>query len=114
MEGVDRLSRYIQITLKNRQKMQKSVLITKIAARQESLSLQEVAQSVDEIVRCLMEALCKKERIDVRRFGNLTAPYYAPKEAHNPKTNRKVTVPGRYKVRFKMGGALKKQLNHCP
>jgi len=91
--------------------MRKSELIEKITTQQESLSASDVSLSVDHILSYLVNALSQKGRIEVRGFGNLTLQYQAAREAHNPRTNQKVNVPGKYKVRFKMGKELKEQLN---
>ncbi len=91
--------------------MRKSALIENIARQQESLSLNDVTLSVDRILAYLADALTQKGRIEIRGFGNLTLQEQAAREAHNPKTNEKVSVPKKYKVRFKMGKELKEDLN---
>jgi len=91
--------------------MRKSELIEKITASQENLSASDVTLSVEQILIYLPDALSRKRRVEIRGFGNFTLQYQAPRESHNPKTNQKMAVPGKYKVRFKMGKELKEQLN---
>ncbi len=90
--------------------MKKSELIQKITVQQASLPPHDVALCVKSILTCLMRALNQKRRIEIRDFGNLSVRYQAPRESHNPKTNQKINVPGKYKVHFKMGKGLKERL----
>ena len=94
--------------------MRKSELIEKVSIKQESLSPKDVGLSISHILDYLANALSQKGRIEIRGFGNLTLHYQNPREAHNPKSSQKVQVPGKYKIRFKMGKALKKRLNASP
>lgn len=91
--------------------MKKSNLIQKIAAKQQSLSLSDVELSIDTLLNYLADALSQKGRVEIRGFGNLTLQYQEPREAHNPRTGEKIQLPGRYKVRFKMGKKLKEEMN---
>lgn len=91
--------------------MRKSELIKKITAKQESLSSADIALGVSQILQHLVDAISLKGRIEIRDFGNFTLHYQPSKEAHNPKTCEKVQVPGKYKIRFKMGKGLKERLN---
>jgi len=94
-----------------RNSMRKSELIEIISRKQEGLSADDIALSVEQLLASLAEALSEKGRIEIRGFGSLTLHYQAPREAHNPKTHQKVKIPGKYKVRFKMGKELQEQLN---
>lgn len=97
--------------------MRKSELIEKITAAQAALSPNDVMPpdlamlSVEQILEYLANALTQKGRIEIRGLGNLTLQYQSAREAHNPKTGEKVSVPGKYKIRFKMGKDLKERLN---
>ncbi len=91
--------------------MRKSELIERISNKEENLSISDVTLSVDYILDYLADTFSKKGRIEIRGFGNLTLQYQPPREAHNPKTKQKVHVPGKHKIRFKMGKELKESLN---
>ena len=91
--------------------MRKSELVHQISITQQSLSEADVVLCVDHILTYLTHALSEKKRIEIRGFGNLQARYQAPRAGLNPKTHEKISVPGKYKVHFRMGKALKDQLN---
>jgi integration host factor subunit beta len=94
--------------------MRKLELIKKITGLQKSLSHSDITLSVNHILSYLSEALIQKRRVEIRGFGNLSPQYQDPRKAKNPKTNQEVQLPGRYRIRFQMGKALKKQLNVPP
>jgi integration host factor subunit beta len=91
--------------------MRKSTFIEKMVSKQDSLSQSDMELCVNHILGYLADALSRKGRIEIRGFGNLVVHYQAPREAQNPKTSEKIKVPGKYKIRFKMGKALKERLN---
>ena len=91
--------------------MRKSELLHKISAIQHSLSEADVALCIDHILIYLTNALSQKKRIEIRGFGNLNVRDQLPRQGFNPKTHEKISVPGKCKVHFKMGKALKDRLN---
>lgn len=91
--------------------MRKSELINRIAAQQQTLSHSDIEYCVDQIITCLTDSLSRKGRIEIRDFGNLHLHYQEKRIAHNPRTNQKVEIPAKYKVRFKLGKLLKERLN---
>lgn len=93
--------------------MRKSDIVEKITAKQQSLSLNDVDLSVDHLLKYLANALSNQGRVEIRDFGNLNLHYQETRMAHNPRTGEKMEISGKYKVRFKMGKALKKQLSEA-
>jgi len=71
--------------------------------------------SVKTIVQCFLDEvvaeLAKDNRLEFRDFGVFEVRERAPREAHNPKTLKKVEVPAKRTVKFKMGCIMKEKLN---
>ncbi len=66
---------------------------------------------VDALFAALREAILQGGRIEVRGFGSWEVRETKPKPmARNPRTGEVVYVPGRKKVRFKVGKDLKREL----
>lgn len=91
--------------------MVKSELINRIAAKQQSLSLEDVEVSVNQILDHLCDALGSGERIEVRGFGSFSLHYRPPRKAHNPKTGEKLHTEAKYWPHFKAGKELKVRIN---
>jgi integration host factor subunit beta len=90
--------------------MKKNQLIEKITRRQQSLSQHDVELSVKHILSYLANALASQGRIEIRGFGNFSLHYQEKRIVHNPRTGEKAHVPGKYKVRFKVGKELGQRL----
>lgn len=94
--------------------MKKHRLVEKITSRQQSLSQHDVELSVKHILAYLASALSNKRRIEIRGFGNFSLHYQAERVVHNPRTGKKENIPGKYKLRFKVGKELKQRLKEEP
>ena len=66
-----------------------------------------IQQFLDEIV----EELSKNNRIEFRDFGVFEVKERAARTAQNPKTLKKVHVPAKRIVKFKIGRMMKEKLN---
>lgn len=90
--------------------MVKSELITRLAARQENLSLRDVELSVNHILEKMSDSLANGHRIEVRGFGSFSLHYRPPRRAHNPKTGAHVQTVGKYTPHFKPGKDLRERV----
>ncbi len=90
--------------------MVKSELITRLAARQENLSLRDVELSVNHILEKMSDSLANGHRIEVRGFGSFSLHYRPPRRAHNPKTAAHVQTVGKYTPHFKPGKDLRERV----
>ena len=91
--------------------MTKSELITKIATRNPNLLQKDVEHIVDVILETIVKALAKGYRVEFRGFGSFSVRNRAPREAKNPRTGAKVSIPERRIPHFKMGKELLEMLN---
>ncbi|GAB4393563.1 MAG: integration host factor subunit beta [Gammaproteobacteria bacterium] len=96
--------------------MIKSQLIDKLAQRMTQkfphLEHKDVTEGVNTILRHMSDALIKKERIEIRDFGCFIVKYRPARNAHNPRTGTKVSVPPKYTPRFKAGKGMRERVNN--
>ena len=91
--------------------MTKSVLIEKVSEKSEGLTRNQTEIIVDTVFDCIRNALMKGEKIEIRGFGNFRLKTRGPRKARNPKTGDSVEVQGKKVLYFKVGKALKEELN---
>src|SRR5262245_58567821 len=59
----------------------------------------------------MVDALRDGQRIEIRGFGSFAVRQRRPREARNPKTGQKVSVPQRRSLSFTVGKELRDRLN---
>lgn len=91
--------------------MLKSTLIERLADKFNHLSVQDVASGVNTIIDSLATNLSKGNRIEIRGFGSFNLRYLAPRNAHNPKTGKRLIAASRYKAHFKPGKELRERVD---
>lgn len=94
--------------------MLKSILIEQLAKEFNHLSVQDVASGVNKIIDLLATNLSKGNRIEIRGFGSFNLRYLAARNAHNPKTGKRLIAPSRYRTHFKPGKELRERMNTLP
>ena len=87
--------------------MTRSDLIASLAARFPSLTAQDAAISVKEILGAMSDALTQGGRIEIRGFGSFSLNYRPPRLGRNPLSGEAVAVPGKYAPHFKAGQELR-------
>lgn len=96
--------------------MVKSELITALSEhlskKKVSLPLSDVKVATAVILDGLKQALLKKQRIEIRRFGSFHLNYRCARTCRNPKTGQTVKTPEKYAVRFKVGKTLRDLVNY--
>lgn len=91
--------------------MTKSVLIEKVSEKIEGLTRNQTEIVVDTVFDSIKKALMSGDKIEIRGFGNFRLKTRNPRKARNPKTGESVEVPGKKVLYFKVGKALKEDLN---
>jgi integration host factor beta subunit len=91
--------------------MTKSVLIEKVTEKVEGLTKNQTEIVVETVFESIKKALIQGEKIEIRGFGNFRLKTRNPRKARNPKTGETVEVPGKKVLYFKVGKALKDDLN---
>jgi integration host factor subunit beta len=90
--------------------MTKSELIDELA-REVKISSREAELVINTILDSMTEALCRDESIEIRGFGSFTVKHYDGYEGRNPKTGEKTQVKPRKLPFFRVGKALREQVN---
>jgi nucleoid DNA-binding protein len=73
-----------------------------------------VKRVVQSFLDSIVEELGNGNRLEFRDFGVFEARVRASRDAQNPRTMRKVHVPSRKTVKFKVGRILKQRLRDLP
>ena len=87
--------------------MIKSKLIANLAADMTHLPEKRIMESVNLILNEMSNALIQGTRIEIRGFGSFSLRYHPPRNAHNPKTGKKVVTEGKSTPHFKPGKELR-------
>ena len=91
--------------------MTRANLIAALAARFPSLTVQDAAVSVKEILDAIGHALVQGGRVEIRGFGSFSLNHRPARIGRNPKSGETVSVPDRYVPHFKAGKDLRKRVD---
>lgn len=91
--------------------MIKSELISKLVNTFKDLPEKDIAESVNTLLDAMGKTLSNGGRIEIRGFGSFSLHYRPPRNAHNPKTGKKVITKAKYSPHFKPGKSLKERVN---
>ena len=91
--------------------MTRSELIALLAARQRTLSEQDLHDAVGLILQQMRDALSVGQRIGIRGFGSFTLVPRSARMARDPCTAYPVAVPARHFPHFRPGKELRERVN---
>jgi integration host factor subunit beta len=91
--------------------MIKSELIEKLCSCFPSIDEATVADATKDLIRCMSATLCAGHRIEIRGFGSFSLHYRAERQAHNPKTGKRLMTKAKYSPHFKPGKTLKARVD---
>lgn len=86
--------------------MTKADLVDEISERT-GLTKKDVADTVDEFLHAVIDALKNGHHIEIRGFGTFRVKERKPRTARNPRTGETVPVPARKVPVFKVSKELK-------
>lgn len=89
--------------------MTKKDIVLRIAD-QTNLKQIEIKKVVQTTLDCILEALVRGEKIELRNFGVFKIKQRKPRTGRNPRTGEVVPVPARKSVIFKPGLEMKKRI----
>ena len=95
-------------------RLKKKELVKLLVSRNSDLHSEDIEDIVNLVFDALTDALIKKQRIDIRGFGNFSIHKQKGREFINPKTGRPSSYPTRHRIVFKAGKKLVKILNNGP
>ena len=90
--------------------MTKAALVEEVA-RVTDLTKKDAEVIVDTVFRCIIDALHRGEKIELRGFGSFRLRQREPRKGRNPKTGDRVDVPPKKVPYFKPGKDLKDLIN---
>ena len=93
--------------------MTKAALVDEVA-RVADLTKKHSEGIVDTVLRSIIEALHRGEKIELRGFGSFRLRRREPRKGRNPKTGDRVEVPSKRVPYFKPGKELKELINREP
>ena len=92
-------------------RMNRSDLVTDLAARFGQLTQRDVETAVDAIIDAMTATLVRGHRIEIRGFGSFSVKRQAPRKGRNPRSGESVSIPERRVTHFKPGKALREGAN---
>ncbi|MEO6191174.1 MAG: HU family DNA-binding protein [Saprospiraceae bacterium] len=90
--------------------MNKTDLIENVAKAVE-LTKAQAATAVDTVITSIEKALKKGDKITLVGFGTFSVSLRKAREGRNPATGKKIKIPKKKVVRFKVGKTLSEKLN---
>lgn len=91
--------------------MIKSELIAKLATENPHLTQRDVERVVGVILECMIGALEKGGRVELRGFGAFSVRSRPARSGRNPRTGEAVEVKAKHVPFFKSGKELRARLN---
>ena len=91
--------------------MLKSDILKKLEKKQKNLSENDIELIFNIFTKKIINALKKGKNVELRGFGTLKKKINKAKEVRNPRTNEKLFKKENFKLHFKIGKLLHKQLN---
>ncbi len=91
--------------------MIKSELIQKISAANPHLYHRDVERIVNVVFEEIVDALVRRDRVELRGFGAFTVKHRGARSGRNPRTGASVSVSEKFVPFFKTGKELREKLN---
>jgi nucleoid DNA-binding protein len=91
--------------------MLKSDILKKLEIKQKNLNEDDVEQIFNIFTKKIISALKQGKNVELRGFGTLKKKINKAKEVRNPKTNERLFKNENFKLHFKIGKILHKELN---
>ncbi len=90
--------------------MNKSDLITSIAEKS-NLSKKDAEKALNAFIESVEEALKSGDKVQLVGFGSFEVRERAERKGRNPQTKEEITIPATKAPVFKVGKALKDEVN---
>ena len=92
--------------------MLKSKILEKLHKKHDNLKEEDIEQLFNIFIKKISNSLKKGQNIEIRGFGTLSRKVNKEKFVRNPKTNEKIFKNQNFKVHFKIGKILHKEINN--
>ena len=94
--------------------MNRSALVTRIAAQNPHLQQRQIERVVNTILAHITDTLAAGGRVELRDFGTFALKRRDAREGCNPRTRARIDIPAKADVRFRPGRAIQERLNLDP
>lgn len=91
--------------------MNKSDLVAQLSKQFLNIPEKQIVELATAILEYMSLALAQGKRIEIRNFGSFSLHYHPPRDAHNPKTGKRLTTEAKYIPHFKAGKTLRNQID---
>jgi integration host factor subunit beta len=91
--------------------MIKSELVARVAAANPHLYQRDVENIVNAILEEIVDALSRRDRVELRGFGAFSVKERPARVGRNPRTGENVDVAGKAVPFFKTGKEMRERLN---
>ena len=91
--------------------MIKSELVKRVASQNPHLYQRDVEKVVNAILNEIVEALRRRDRVELRGFGAFSAKLRGARTGRNPRTGAAVTVAKKAMPTFRTGKDMRARLN---
>ena len=91
--------------------MLKSDILKKLELKHQNLSGNDIEQIFNIFIKKIISALKDNNNVELRGFGTLKKKINKAKQVRNPKTNEKLYKKENFKLHFKIGKILHRNLN---
>lgn len=91
--------------------MLKSDILNFLSIKYPTLSNQDLDAILNLFTKKIIESLKNDNKIELRGFGTLSKKINKAKFVRNPKTNEKIFKEKGFKIHFKIGKTLHKEIN---
>jgi integration host factor subunit alpha len=85
--------------------------LVKIICEKTGFTVQESAESVEQVFEIMKEAIEKGEKIKISGFGNFVVREKRPRKGRNPKTGEELMISARRVLTFKPSAVLREGTN---
>ena len=89
--------------------MTKAELVAKIA-NEVGIAKSQAEKALDGFVAAVSSALSGGDKITLVGFGTFSIAERAKREGHNPRTGKKIKIPAKKVVKFKVGKTLSEKV----
>ncbi len=89
----------------------KKVELVEAVAEKTGLTKSDSSRAIDAVFTTITEALTKGDKVPLVGFGTFAVSERSAREARNPRTGEKLSIPARVVPTFKAGSALKDAVN---
>ena len=91
--------------------MVKSELVQKISNAYPNILRRDIEKIVDIIIAEIVEALCRNEAVEIRKFGRFSTVITKSRMGRNPRTGSEIHIKPKKKIKYKMSKNLFNRLN---